>query len=328
MIPEETIDRIRIQTDIVELIGESLELKRSGSSFQGLCPFHNEKSPSFNVNPERQTFHCFGCGESGDVIDWEQKYFNQSFKDACGRLAGRIGITLSHDSESPHRHTRPKLRRKRVIRKELPDVPELESGSDWEHEHLAGLRSLNISTIRLAIERGFLGFCWWNEKRSWVVTDKTRVNAQIRHLSGEPVFHSNGKPIKAQSISNSWAKWPLGSAEVKKPFILLTEGGPDFLSAIELCNLYDLPASPVGILGASMPIHEKAIPFFRGKIVHVAEHNDSAGRDATKRWREQLQGISLVIPFPMPKDDLNQAIEDLGPRATLDYLPYETEIPF
>ena len=77
-----------------------------------------------------------------------------------------------------------------------------------------------------------------------------------------------------------------------------------------------------------MPIHDKALPFFRGKIVHVAEHTGQAGMDATARWAAQLDGIAKVIACPMPEDDLNQAIIDHGQRGALRYLPYETELPF
>jgi len=67
-IAAETIDRIRASSDLVLLIGEHVRLVKSGRSFKGLCPFHTEKSPSFMVNPERQTYHCFGCGAGGNAI--------------------------------------------------------------------------------------------------------------------------------------------------------------------------------------------------------------------------------------------------------------------
>ena len=68
IISQETIQKILDETDIVELIQGYFPLKRAGVNYLALCPFHNEKSPSFNVNPQRQTFHCFGCGEGGDAI--------------------------------------------------------------------------------------------------------------------------------------------------------------------------------------------------------------------------------------------------------------------
>lgn len=329
MIPDETVQAILAATDIVTLIGESLELKKSGANYGALCPFHSEKSPSFNVNSQRQIFHCFGCQAGGDAIKWERMYFEKTFVEACERLAARAGIPLSSHLDDQDRSRRDTPRRKRVIRRDLPKVPDLDEGNAAEHLALAKLRGLMAPSIAAAMARGFLRFCWWNEKRSWIVTDKTRVNAQVRHLDGSPLFHNAaGNPVKAQTVSSSWSRWPLGAADIRHRDVLICEGGPDFLAAVELIELFELPVSPVGILGASMPIHEKALPFFRNKVVHVAEHTGDAGAAATARWAAQLDGLASVIACPMPDDDLNQAIVDYGPRGALNYLPYRTELPF
>src|SRR5262245_54788958 len=81
--------------DIVELVGCEVELKRRGRYFVGLCPFHEERTPSFNVDPVRQTFKCFGgCGEQGDAIDWIQKRRGVSFWEAVRALAAEKGIRV------------------------------------------------------------------------------------------------------------------------------------------------------------------------------------------------------------------------------------------
>ena len=92
--PREVIDDIRTGNNIVDVIGQYVTLKRSGSSYVGLCPFHNEKTPSFNVNAEGQYFHCFGCGVGGDVIGFMMKYGNYSYMDALKFLADRINYVL------------------------------------------------------------------------------------------------------------------------------------------------------------------------------------------------------------------------------------------
>ena len=91
---EEQIEQVRSANDIVDVIGASVRLKRSGSGYVGLCPFHSEKSPSFSVNPARQMYKCFGCGVGGNVITFLMEYENYSFPEAMESLAERAGITL------------------------------------------------------------------------------------------------------------------------------------------------------------------------------------------------------------------------------------------
>jgi DNA primase len=94
LIPDDKIAEVRDRTDIVALIGEYVSLRRAGTNWKGLCPFHNEKSPSFNVNPSRQFFHCFGCGKSGDVFSFLQEIEGKSFIEAARELAAKAGVEL------------------------------------------------------------------------------------------------------------------------------------------------------------------------------------------------------------------------------------------
>lgn len=93
-ISDAKINEVRDRSDIVELVSQYVSLKRSGTNFMGLCPFHAEKSPSFSVNSGRQFFYCFGCGVGGDVFAFLMKMEGLSFPDAVRSLAGRIGIEL------------------------------------------------------------------------------------------------------------------------------------------------------------------------------------------------------------------------------------------
>jgi DNA primase len=93
-IPEETIDAIRAATNIVEVIGQHLPLTAAGRNYKGLCPFHEEKTPSFIVSPERQTYHCFGCGVGGNVFSFLMKNQGLEFLEALELLASRAGILL------------------------------------------------------------------------------------------------------------------------------------------------------------------------------------------------------------------------------------------
>jgi DNA primase len=100
LIPPHLLEQIRAANDIVDVVGASVPLKRAGSNFRGLCPFHREKTPSFNVNPANQIFKCFGCGKGGDVFSFVREYEGLDFMAAVRRLAERANIPLEFD-ENP-----------------------------------------------------------------------------------------------------------------------------------------------------------------------------------------------------------------------------------
>ena len=101
MISKENIEQVLSATDIVDLVNTYVPLKRAGSQFRANCPFHNEKTPSFYVNPARQSFHCFGCGKGGDAIAFVREYENLPFTDAVRKLAQRSGVPIQEEESSP-----------------------------------------------------------------------------------------------------------------------------------------------------------------------------------------------------------------------------------
>jgi DNA primase len=107
-----TLEQVRAASDIVDVIGSYLPLKKAGANFVALCPFHKEKTPSFNVNPHKQIFHCFGCHKGGDVFAFVKEYENIGFVDAVRRLAERGKIPLELDQspgEQQSRHLKDQL---------------------------------------------------------------------------------------------------------------------------------------------------------------------------------------------------------------------------
>ncbi len=92
--------RIREANSIIDVIGARVRLKKAGKSYKGLCPFHNEKTPSFIVNPARQTFKCFGCDEGGDVFSFVMKADRVEFREAMELLADRVGIPMETSPEA------------------------------------------------------------------------------------------------------------------------------------------------------------------------------------------------------------------------------------
>ena len=100
-IPDEKIDEVRAAADIVDVAGDYVQLKRSGSRFKGLCPFHNEDTPSFSIDPDKNLYYCFGCGNGGDVFKFVQEIEGVGFLEGVRMLADRYGIPLPEEDADP-----------------------------------------------------------------------------------------------------------------------------------------------------------------------------------------------------------------------------------
>lgn len=108
--PEETVEEVRMRNDIVDVISGYVKLQKKGSNYFGLCPFHNEKSPSFSVSPSKQMYYCFGCGAGGNVITFVMEYENYTFPEALKMLADRAGVKLPEVEYSKEERERADLR--------------------------------------------------------------------------------------------------------------------------------------------------------------------------------------------------------------------------
>ena len=97
---DDQIEEVRTANDIVDVVSSYVALKKKGSQYMGLCPFHNEKSPSFSVSRDKQMYYCFGCGAGGNVFTFLMQYENDSFVEAVEALAGRAGIALPKQEAS------------------------------------------------------------------------------------------------------------------------------------------------------------------------------------------------------------------------------------
>jgi DNA primase len=127
-IPSETIEQIAAANDIVDVIGSYFPLKRAGANFRALCPFHQEKTPSFMVSPSRQTFHCFGCGAGGSVFRFVMDYEHTDFPSAVRKLGARVGISVIEQRAAADEDRRYEARR--ILLKLHADAAE------WFHENL------------------------------------------------------------------------------------------------------------------------------------------------------------------------------------------------
>jgi DNA primase, catalytic core len=127
-IAEETIQRVVEASDIVEVISDYFPLRRAGTTYRALCPFHREKTPSFHVNPQRQSYKCFGCGAGGDVIRFVREYEHLDFVEAVRKLARRAGIPIIEEEGDPGEGRRQELR-KRLLALHV-------EAAAWFHHHL------------------------------------------------------------------------------------------------------------------------------------------------------------------------------------------------
>ena len=128
-IPNHTIEQVAAANDIVEVIGAYFPLKRAGASYKALCPFHQEKTPSFNVSPQRQSFHCFGCGVGGSVFRFVMDYEHLDFPSAVKKLATRVGIPVIEERTFSASDDRQHETRKTLLALHA-------EAAEWFHENL------------------------------------------------------------------------------------------------------------------------------------------------------------------------------------------------
>ena len=105
-IPQAFVQELIARADVVEIVGRHVQLKKTGANFVGLCPFHNEKSPSFSVSPSKQFYHCFGCGKTGNAIGFLMEHAGMGFVDAVQDLAQQFGMQVPEDNSTPQERER------------------------------------------------------------------------------------------------------------------------------------------------------------------------------------------------------------------------------
>ena len=128
MLAQETVEQVAAASDIVAVISSYFPLKRAGTEFRALCPFHQEKTPSFFVNPSKQSYYCHGCGAGGAVFQFLMQYENIDFPEAVRRLASRAGIAIIVEELSAEEEAKQSLR-KRLLRLHF-------EASAWYHSNL------------------------------------------------------------------------------------------------------------------------------------------------------------------------------------------------
>src|SRR6185437_3544338 len=137
-IKDESIERVKSAMEILPLVEDVVRLRKAGGTYKGLCPFHQERTPSFTVSPARGTFKCFGCGEGGDAITFVEQTENVDFVGAIELLARRFGVELEYEEASPEQEQ--KRRREERLRALLERAAEFYARTLWESDAGVGAR--------------------------------------------------------------------------------------------------------------------------------------------------------------------------------------------
>ncbi len=346
--PEELIEEVRMKNDIVDVISGYVDIRKKGSSYMGLCPFHNERTPSFSVSPGRQIFHCFGCGAGGNVFTFVMEYENLTFQEAVKLLADRAGVALPETGYDEKMRQKDSQRaRLLALNKEAATFFYYQlrgQGGEIGYKYLQG-RELSDDTIKrfglgfapvggnlsrylkgkgyedkLLIEAGISGF---DEKKGLYDKFWNRVIFPIQDTSNRVIgfggrVMGDGKPKYLNSpetlvFDKSKNLYGLNLArQARTDNMILCEGYMDVI-AMHQAGFTQAVAS----LGTSFTEGQAALLRRYVKEVILAYDSDGAGVRAALRAIGILKGAGLpgrVLDL-QPYKDPDEFIKNLGQEA-------------
>lgn len=312
VINDNVLDEIRDRADIVDLIGEYVDLKRSGSNYMGLCPFHSEKTPSFSVSPSKSIFKCFGCGVGGDVITFIMKRENLNFPEAVEFLAEKYNVRLS-EYKDENKEARDKRNRLYDINREAAMHFLNNLSSSLKAQKYLRDRGLSDKTIR-AYGLGYSKDSWTDlydhlTKLGYKEEELLNLNLISKSKNGNyidrfrdrvmfPIINRNNKVIAfgARGFGDAKPKYlnsretpifhkgsnlfnmNIISRESSRQRIILVEGYMDVISLYNSGINYS-----VASLGTSLTEDQAAIIKKMAKDIYICYDSDKAGINATSR---------------------------------------------
>jgi DNA primase len=189
LIPDSFIQDLLNRVDVADVVGRYVQLKKGGINLLGLCPFHNEKSPSFTVSPTKQFYHCFGCGAHGSAITFLMEHTGASFPEAVRTLAGAIGMTVPEENRSPGQQAATARRREEVSQ----HTKALDAA---QRHYLAQLRD-SPAAIRYLKQRGLTGLIAKEFGLGWASADRQALSKVFPHYD-DPILVESGLVIESE----------------------------------------------------------------------------------------------------------------------------------
>lgn len=327
LVPEYIIQEVAEKNDIYDVVSRYVHLKKAGNSYVGLCPFHNEKTPSFSVSTQRGIFHCFGCGAGGNVISFVMKIENLSFYEALKKLADMANIVLPQVSEKDSDNiAKAKERRERMYEINKVAAQFFYDNLKDGKECVAYLKKRAISGE--CARKFWLGYAKdsWNalfdhlKSKGYTESDIFDAGLIKKHESGRyydmfrnrlmfPIFDVNSNIIAfgGRVLDDSKPKY-LNSPESavfsksknlyginiaknsKKDFVMLTEGYMDTIALMKSGYL-----NTVATLGTALTVQQAKYLANNFKEVVICYDSDSAGKEARKRAITSLREHDVKI---------------------------------
>ena len=347
--PDEVIEEVRSSNNIVDIIGGYVRLQKKGSSYFGLCPFHNEKSPSFSVSPNKQMYYCFGCGAGGNVFTFIMEYENQTFPEAVKILADRAGIALP---EAELTEEQKKERNKRQLLLEINKTAanyfyyQLNGDQGQQaREYLENRRLSKETQIHFGLgyaskysndlylylkKKGYqdqilkeTGLLTYDEKRGahdkfWnrVMFPIMDVNNPVIGFGGRVMGDGTPKYLNSPEtmlFDKSRNLYGLNYARTsRKPYMIICEGYMDVI-AMHQAGFTNAVAS----LGTAFTAQHSVLLKRYTQEVRLAYDSDGAGQKAALRAIPILKsaGINVRVIHMDPYKDPDEFIKNLGTEA-------------
>ena len=349
---DEIIDEVRQLNDIVDIISQYVHLKRSGRNYFGLCPFHNEKSPSFSVSPDKQIFHCFGCGVGGNVYTFLSKIENMSFIEAVQNLAARANIvlpTLENNADSAKEELKAKVYKVNEFTAKFYHEnlykPEAKMGQEYVKKRKLTNETLKAYRIGFSgkfdelykelKKQGFgeqeileSGLVNKNENGKFIDRYRNRLmfpicdeRGRVIAFGGRVLDDSKPKYINSpENIVYSKGKHLFGLNVAKKEHlkkIIIVEG---YMDAISLHQRGITNA--VASLGTALTESQGRLLRKSSEQVIIGYDADGAGQAATVRGLEILQNLGCdirILQIEGAKDP-DEFVTKYGPERFLKYV--------